>query len=1590
MLLLLQQVSGQLVAGFSADIVSGCAPIRVVFKDTSSGGVTDWKWDLGNGTIAEHTSSPSTTYLLPGIYTVKLVVFNGTDSATVRKTNYINVYAIPSIFFSATPLLGCLPVNVQFTDSSKLGTGGGASYQWDFGDGNIGSGKNPLHIYNSPGVFKITLTVKNGSGCEASDSRLNYITVLDSIRARFGIKAPAGCIVPATYSFTDSSIGAGIIKHTWDFGDGSTSNLVNPTHAYVSQGSYSVRLIVQNLNGCVDTLVRPNAIASGNYTANFSVPATACVSKMVHFVNSSIPVNQITSSKWSFGDGSTSTSLNPSHIYALSGSYKVKLITYFGACADSTEKTINVSPQPIAKFTASPTGACKAPLTVKFNNMTVGGTVVKWNLGNGTNSVVANPTTTYSSPGSYDVSLIVQNANGCFDTLVKKDYIVIDKPSITSISGLPYQGCMPWSNVFSVNVNSPDPVVKYEWNFGDGTTSSLQNPSHSFTDTSIYNVTAIITTQSGCSDTLTSFVHGGIKPKSNFKGAPNVICPLDPVKFTNLSSSIANSWFWAFGDGGTSTDKNPIYLYKDTGFMDVKLISYNNGCADTVIIPNYVYVYPPIARFKDSFVCSDPYTIYLTDNSKGGIYWKWYFDKLDSVVSKNAMYTFPDTGLYHVRLYIEDSLCYNEAIHDIRIIDEKAAFVMIDSGICGVAYKRFNATGPRTHPENIVKYSWDFGDGQTLKSDTSSVAHVYKKTGPVIVTLIITDIHGCMDTTEVPVDVKIYGPEADFSPPVSKICAGSTVTFYDSSRVNSASPVIKWQWDFGNGTDTVFKSPPFTSIYKNAGVYDVKLTVQDSVGCSDVVVRKRAVVAYKPVANFASPDTLICLNTPASFTNLSTGVLLHSNWNFGNGKTSTLKDPSNVYDSLGKYDVTLIISDSLNCTDSITKLKYISVEQAIADFSVSDSFTTCPPLVVIFDNTSSNNILSKWDFGNGNTSSLQSPSHTYTTPGTFIAKLVVTGNGGCLDSASKKISIQGPYGDFSYSPLGGCPPLNVAFVGNAVNTTTITWDFSDGESNVSTDNTVSHIYKIPGTYVPKVILADNLGCKLPIQGKDTIRVIGAKAFIRSVPYYDYCDSATINFFDSTITTDIVASYKWNFGDGTQSIDRNPVHVYKNAGHFIVTFEVQTRAGCISKDTLPEPITIARTPKATIALPAPVCLPASVQYNAVWVNKDTSQIKWKWSFGNGQTSDLLQPPATQYNTAGKFLVNLTGTNFYGCADTTTTILQVNDSPVVKVGSPAFVCIGRNITLTATGALTYKWDNNNSLSCFNCQSPVASPVTPQVYRVTGTDSNGCKAAATQFVKVQPHEILQHGPDDSLCLGQSVQLVASGTDLYLWSPAEGLSSITVAAPLATSRQTTNYKVVGYDSLGCFADTGFIAITVFPVPLFNIVEDKITAISGSIVPVVTTSSPDIIAWHWTPPIGLSCTNCPQPLVTIGTPLTYTAVATNAGFCKTQDRVTIVPVCDEKNVYIPNTFSPNGDGQNDSFYPRGKGVSIIKSMRIFSRWGELLFEQKDFAINNPSAGWNGTFKGQKLTPDVYVYLIDVLCDNNVVFNMKGNVTLLK
>ncbi len=1584
----------QIHADFSATPTAGCTPITVNFTDKSTGGASAWQWDLGNGTTST-LQNPSVTYFNPGTYTVKLTASGGSGSNTVSKTNFITVYANPTAAFNVSTLTGCYPLSVSFFDQSNAGSGSVASWQWDFGDGNISTDQAPTHIYENTGLFNVTLTVKNSNGCSKTITKPNLINISEGVHANFTNTSPNGCALPATINFTNQSSGNNITSYLWNFGDGQTSNLANPTHVYTAAGVYTVTLTATNANGCSDVNIKQNQIYIGTAKADFSMPANVCTGNAFGISNNSLPAVGLQSSKWEFSDGTTDTLTNPQKTFTTPGTYTVKVtVDYSGGCTDNITKTINVLEGPTISFTSNVAQACKPPFVVTFTNTTVGGTVVLWDFGDGITSKLANPTHTYNKLGSFTVKLTAANANGCISTLSIPSFINVGPSKIVRLNNVPMKGCIPYTANFSALLYPVLPGTTYQWNFGDGTTSTQETPSHLYTKEGSYNVKLVITTAGGCTDTLLvpAAVMVGIKPQAAFAAEPLKVCPNDPVTFTDLSTGGADNFFWFFGDGGTSPSENPTYLYQDTGYKTVTFIATRSGCSDTTSIKNYVYIRPPIARFSDSVVCTNQFQHFFTDHSivdtdYAPITYIWQFGDGDSSSLHSPTHLYADTGHYQVTLFVSDSACHHQSGRPIYILDEHAGFTDADSIGCGSLTKLFAAT---SHQQYIASYLWNFGDGQTWFDTIPTTSHAYNAIGGYNVALKIVDLNNCPDSITKPITVTEYGPTANFGIPKS-MCVNSLVTFIDSSKSDPINKIVKWTWDFGDSSAIqTFTKPPFTHTYKKRGLFDITLTVTDSTGCTDTRFIAGTIGVNGPTASFYAQDTVQCLNTSLQFQNTSSGYIVACLWDFGDGTTDGGFSPSHTFTGFGNYTIKLTVTDSSGCTDTTSRPNYLHISNAKAMFSMSDSFTHCPPLLVKFTNSSTNLASASWDFGDGNTSTLLNPSHTYTISGIFNPTLLVTGNGGCTDSLSKIVTIQGPSGEITYGPALGCTPLTVSFSTKATNTDFYTWDFDDGSTSYGTNGTASHTYVLSGSYLPKIILADSAGCKIPIYGDDSIYVKRLVPHIEDLQHYIICDSAVVFFIDSTVSNDTLKSFLWNFGDGQTSTLQNPTHNYAAVGNYVASYTVTTVSGCIGSDTLHIPIKVVPGPKTLIVGPDSVCITSQVQFAGQWLNQDTSTIHWKWDLGNGQTSNLQTPSLQTYPAAGLYHIISITTNGSGCADTAKHDVDILPLPIVDAGPHNVICLGNTDTLWALGAITYTWRQHPSLSCINCQNPLAKPSANQMYWVTGTDSHGCSSADSVLVRVKQPFPMGIGPGDTLCVGQTFRLLATGAELYIWSPTQFLNNPTVPNPIAKPDSSITYRVIGYDSLGCFEDTGYISLKVYPLPTVDIVETQITVTAGSNTQLHSSNSADVVHLHWSPPVGLSCVACENPIASPKENTTYTLTVTNEGGCTAQDKVDVMVLCGDGNVFIPNTFSPNNDGANDVFYPRGKGVYSIKGMRIFSRWGQLIFEKTNFQPNDINSGWDGTFQGKKLTPDVFVYIIDVICENNQLFTLKGNVTLLK
>ena len=415
--------------------------------------------------------------------------------------------------------------------------------------------------------------------------------------------------------FTDLSTcssGSCIVQWLWDFDDGQTHTLQNPTHQYLAAGTYIVNLtIFIDSMGYVQSCNVTIPVSTTTFpTAIFSTNSPVCPNSEVDFDdNSTTPDGYITQWDWDFGDGTTQTILYPnnpdvSHTYTTSGTYDVELtITNSINFTDSTIQTINILAQPVADFTYVMDCVEDPVLFTDLSSTNGGSDLVSWHWefddpGSGSNntSTLQNPAHTYTNNGSYDVELFVINSQGCSDTIISS--VELSDPGLD----FTYMGdCFGSTTFFEVDatVTNINEVLTWNWDFGDGFTSNLQNPSHNYAVASGYNVTLSILTINNCTAEIVHNVIINQLPSVEITANTNMTNVSVPIQFYgNSATGGIISWYWEFGDGSFSTLQNPVYQYQNYGIYNVTLdVIDMNGClnidtAEIQIIP------PPV--FPDS------------------------------------------------------------------------------------------------------------------------------------------------------------------------------------------------------------------------------------------------------------------------------------------------------------------------------------------------------------------------------------------------------------------------------------------------------------------------------------------------------------------------------------------------------------------------------------------------------------------------------------------------------------------------------------------------------------------------------------------------------------------------------------------------------------------------------------------------------------------------------------------------------------------------------------------------------------------------------------------------------------------------------
>lgn len=713
----------------------------ISFTDLSSspsGVINSWTWDFDDGTFSS-VQNPKHHFSSAGTYDVKLTIQSGCPKDTVVT---ITINETPVVSFTNTT--GCAGSDISFTDQTSAGAATIQSWQWNFGDLSSGSAlQNPTHIYSLGGSYLVQLTVQTTQGC--GDSASFPVTIKSTPDAAFSISNT--CLGDIVEFLNQTTINdATLITYEWDFGNsGATSTLESPTYSYPSAASYTVTLIATSTQSCTDTLVQ-TVVISNPPVANFSFPANNCQNNSVQF-NDNSAGSGISSWVWDFGDGDSSFIQNPTHIYTGSGPFNVNLLVSAGNnCTASISKIINITPGPIAQFTALP--VCDGTAT-NFTDLTTvpsGSTITSWYYTFGDSNAVSvqNPQYTYSGPGTYFATLEVISSDGCVDSVMQA--VVVNEIPFANFL-VQNQRCAG-AGIFFIDLStvSNSLITNWHWTFSDGDSSSFQGPSHIFQNPGLAFASLTITTDAGCSDDAVQTFDVLAPPA--FTISYNSTCFGDTTRFvyTPLNSGTANfAWSWSFGDNQNGYTPNTKHKYASYGTYPISLVVMDSsGCSSTVFDTLTIFGKPD-ASFLTNGICQDAPMQFVNNTNPLGaniLGWNWNFGDNQTSTDSVPEHTYTSSGNYLQTLIVVAEGSCNDTITNLVNIKPKPSAAFTVSPLTGAPNNPINFTNGSS---GATQYLWQFGTGLPTTIGQNAT-YTYPDTGSYTVTLKATSLYGCVDT----------------------------------------------------------------------------------------------------------------------------------------------------------------------------------------------------------------------------------------------------------------------------------------------------------------------------------------------------------------------------------------------------------------------------------------------------------------------------------------------------------------------------------------------------------------------------------------------------------------------------------------------------------------------------------------------------------------------------------------------------------------------------------------------------------------------------------------------------------------------------
>ncbi|MFM2225906.1 MAG: hypothetical protein RJA07_2108 [Bacteroidota bacterium] len=1415
-----------------------------------------------------------------------------------------------------------------------------------------------------------------------------------TIRSKFKVYPPPTDSTHITFIVNSGSCGAPV---SYNFAVAPNGAYPIFTHCFCNTGSYTVTMITKNIssNCPPDTTIKTVQVFPIRAQIDLVAPTTLqqCSPTFCFSSTNSSPSNPPPPFiNWTFGDGKTSILRNPCHKYDTCGkSYivKLKISNSSKTCVDSTTKVVTFHKITPNITLSQLTNSCGICLVLTNNTVYCGGVPDSTYLsfGDGTSQVIHGAWTSYTH-----CFRAVQNANVYYeltDNIGCKEVGFIATPTVVGMDPC-IGGFIDTIVCLGSTVNFTDCtaglVTTRCWSVSAGfcnqnTTclSTNSNFSYTFIVGGDYYINLHLYNIYGCIKDTCIKIHVQ-NPLASFSGRDSISCP-------GTFDTLTNNSVGAYDQLIISMSSAPINFYQTFTY-------YKNQGG----IPNKIAI--PIGYPADYKLC-------------------W-----------NAISA---TGC-------SDSICKNlHVAGPIGRLNCSNVYACVGDTVCCQLVTN-SAMAP------IIKFS--DGSFQALPFQASGVynfCHKYSFAGHQLVQAFIDDGIGC--SYPVQDTVHIDGPTANFSwtPYVYDFCGKGTVTMIDSSFA-TLYPIdnTKYKWTIFDASGNVFAN--YTTItptitISTPGTYSMRLIIQSTFGCKDTIVKPFIRIHPYPTASFnILPDT-ICINQCANFINTSINpdTLGGYKWYLSFPNLPSFATTTNAQycftAGAGTYTIVLIDSSKHGCKDTSTMQSILVLPSLTAAFTSSTNLICGNSGVVNFHSTSIPNsgITWQWKFGDGtpniSAGSLSAVTHTFARPTGVVdtcyqVKLIIRNSSGCIDSVMHQVCISAaPHIGLTLSTKSSCNPLSVDFTDNSISTALIanySLDFGDGSapySSVSQPISLNHVFtNSSNTLVRQFFITYQIstiyGCNDTLY--DTLSVYPIPLANFGVNHDSICGNSGVVAFSSTSTPNSGVNFVWRWNDGTPQTGPGN---FPNPAH---TFTLPALLG----DTCYQPILIlvnqfacADTSNTTICISSlpqvHLLLGAQSSCNPLLTSFTDSSISivpisnYDLNFGdNTNYSSAVAPtnvPKIYTNLSSTFVSNYITTysltTAFGCVSSRTDTFNVFPIPVACAGANDSVCPGvvALIGCAPAGGMTYNWYSPAGGSVYSPSNTVARPaIVPLVtntYFLQQTNAYGCVDTAQVTITVKGLLVPLAGHDTAVCVGADINLYAQGGISYEWYQLSNNTLVSTKPNLVyTATKTDSFRVIINGD--CDSASVNVYVYVFPKPHVIIDPNTYTIFGGQQRSITAKPSTNLAHFIWKPSIGIMGSDSDKNIIVapeVNT--TYSITMTDEYGCKDSADVSIFVLCDKNNsIYVPNAFEPNQPSSNinSRFFIQGRGIKEIVFLRIYNRWGDELFNQEHFPINDANYGWDGTKNGTVVGNDVYMYQMQVLCSNGSVFPLSGNFTVIK